>query len=167
MRDRLRSLQPPGVRPRPDCSAPASGLSVSIAWPRSTDGNCGNQPPDLDFYNRWSWTVGAGHRALPDSVHWDLPAALQRDDNGWANRRTAFDSPITRASSRSISVIGCIRLRPTTSLGHRHTRPRVWIFAPGLEKRAMAPRCHIIVAEPWVGRPAIRSARSNIDVAWS
>ena len=63
----------------------------SISWPRIQPTGAGEAlGPGIDFYNRL--VDGLLERDIEPFVtlyHWDLPAALQREHHGWADRGTA------------------------------------------------------------------------------
>src|SRR5882757_9456199 len=64
----------------------------SIAWSQiQPTGAAAINPAGLDFYNRLvDGLLKRGIEPYLTLYHWDLPAALQHDHNGWADRRTAL-----------------------------------------------------------------------------
>src|SRR3979490_1266864 len=74
-----------------------AGLGVgayrfSISWPRIQPKGAGCVAGSgFDFYDRLvDGLLARGIEPFATLYHWDLPAVLQREHNGWANRTTAY-----------------------------------------------------------------------------
>lgn len=65
----------------------------SLAWTRILpDGKNGPNPPGVDYYHRLiDGLLEHGIAPWVTLYHWDLPAALQIEQDGWLSRRTAED----------------------------------------------------------------------------
>jgi beta-galactosidase len=65
----------------------------SIAWPRIYPQGAGAVNPEgVEFYNRLIDALrAAGITPFVTLYHWDLPLALQLEQDGWLNRQTAED----------------------------------------------------------------------------
>jgi beta-glucosidase len=140
----------------------------SISWPRiQPTGSAAINPAGLDFYSRL--VDGLLERDIEPFLtlyHWDLPAALQHEYNGWADRRTAYRFAdyagliAARLGDRVHSFTTHNEPWVTATLGHEFG-----VFAPGLKNRAVATRAsHHCLLSHGLAAQAIRSARSNIDV---
>jgi beta-glucosidase len=68
------------------------GYRFSISWPRiQPTGSGAAVGPGIDFYNRLvDGLLERNIEPFATLYHWDLPAALQREHNGWADRSTAY-----------------------------------------------------------------------------
>src|SRR4029077_9492227 len=125
-----------------------AGLGVgayrfSISWPRIQPTGCGAVVgPGMDFYNRLvDGLLERNIEPFATLYHWDLPAALQREHGGGADRNTAYRfaeyaalvaerlrGPTPRAS-RSGSAIACARSRPITNRLSRRRSATNWAIS--------------------------------------
>ena len=140
----------------------------SIAWPRiQPTGSAAINSAGLDFYSRLvDGLLQRGVEPYLTLYHWDLPAALQRDNNGWADRRTAFRFAdfaglvADRLGDRVHSFTTHNEPWVTATLGHE-----LGIFAPGLQDRRVATQAsHNCLLSHGLAAQAIRSARSGVEV---
>jgi beta-glucosidase len=140
----------------------------SISWPRIQPTGSGEVVgPGMDFYNRLvDGLLERGIEPFATLYHWDLPAALQRDHHGWADRTTAFRFAeyaalvAERLGDRVRSFATHNEPWVTATIGHE-----LGIFAPGLKNRAVAMQVsHHCLLSHGLAMKAMRSARSNLDV---
>src|SRR5580698_1446016 len=150
-----------------------AGLGVgayrfSISWPRIQPTGSGEViGPGIDFYNRL--VDGLLERDIEPFVtlyHWDLPAALQREHNGWADRSTAHRFAeyaalvADRLGDRVRSFATHNEPWVTATVGHE-----MGVFAPGIKDRSIAMQVsHHCLVSHGLAAQAIRAARSNLDV---
>jgi beta-glucosidase len=141
---------------------------LSISWPRIQPTGYGPiNTRGLDFYDRL--IDGLLERKILPFVtlyHWDLPAALQRERNGWADRDTAYrfaDYAALVASHFSDRVRSfCTHNEPwvTATIGHE-----LGHFAPGVKNRGVAMQVsHHCLLSHGLATQAIRSSGENADV---
>jgi beta-glucosidase len=140
----------------------------SISWPRIQPGGSG--PPlqsGMDFYSRLvDGCLSRGVQPFATLYHWDLPAALQHQQRGWAHRDTAYrfaeyaHSIATTLGDRVRSIATHNEPWVTATLGHE-----LGIFAPGIKDRAVATQVsHHLLLSHGLAVQAMRSARPNLDV---
>jgi beta-glucosidase len=140
----------------------------SISWPRIQ--SLGIGPPlrsGLDFYNRLvDGLLRRGIQPFATLYHWDLPAALQNEQGGWANRSTAYRFAEYAAiiakelGDRVRSIATHNEPWVTATLGHE-----LGIFAPGMKDRAVAMQvAHHCLLSHGLAAQAMRSARPHLDV---
>ena len=121
----------------------------------------------MDFYNRL--VDGLLERDIEPFVtlyHWDLPAALQREHNGWAERSTAYRFAeyaalvADRLGDRVRSFATHNEPFVTATVGHE-----MGFFAPGVKDRAIAMQVsHHCLVSHGLATQAIRGTRGNLDV---
>lgn len=140
----------------------------SISWPRVQPTGSGEiNPTGLDFYSRLvDKLLKRGIEPYPTLYHWDLPATLQREHNGWADRSTAqrfaeYAAIVAqKLGDRIHSLATHNEPWVTATIGHE-----LGVFAPGLKNRAVAMQVsHNCLVSHGLAAQAIRSARSNVDV---
>jgi beta-glucosidase len=140
----------------------------SISWPRiQPTGSGGIVEPAMDFYNRVvDGLLERGIEPFATLYHWDLPAALQRDHNGWADRSTAFRFAeyaalvAARLGDRVRSFATHNEPWVTATIGHE-----MGLFAPGLKNRAMAMQVsHHCLLSHGLAIKAMHGSRSNLEV---
>jgi beta-glucosidase len=150
-----------------------AGLGVgayrfSISWPRiQPTGSGAVVGSGLDFYNRLvDGLLERGIEPFATLYHWDLPAALQRDHNGWADRTTSFRFAeyaaliAERLGDRVRSFATHNEPWVTATIGHE-----LGLFAPGLKDRAVAMQVsHHCLLSHGLAMKAMRSSRSNLDL---
>jgi beta-glucosidase len=146
----------------------ARAYRFSIAWPRiQPSGSAAINRGGLDFYNRLvDGLLARGIEPYLTLYHWDLPAALQRAHNGWADRATAvrfadYAGVIARhLGDRVKSITTHNEPWVTATLGHE-----MGIFAPGVKDRRIATQAshHCLLSHGLAAR-AIRSERSGVQV---
>jgi beta-glucosidase len=140
----------------------------SISWPRIQPTGSGKVVgPGIDFYNRL--VDGLLEREIEPFAtlyHWDLPAALQREHNGWADRSTAYRFAeyaalvAERLGDRVRSFATHNEPWVTATLGYETGR-----FAPGIKDRSVATQVsHHCLLSHGLATKAMRSSCSNIDV---
>jgi beta-glucosidase len=150
-----------------------AGLGVgayrfSISWPRIQPAGSGEVAGiGFDFYNRL--VDGLLERDIEPFVtlyHWDLPAALQREHNGWADRNTAYRFAdyaalvAERLGDRVRSFATHNEPWVTATVGHEMGH-----FAPGVKDRSVAMQVsHNCLVSHGLAMQAMRSRRSNLDV---
>jgi len=150
-----------------------AGLGVgayrfSISWPRIQPTGSGRVAASgIDFYNRLvDGLLERGIEPFATLYHWDLPAALQREQGGWASRDTAlrfmeYAAVIARRLGDRVSSFATHN-EPwvTATLGHQ-----IGLFAPGLKDRAVAAQVshHCLLSHGLASR-AIRSECSTASV---
>jgi len=140
----------------------------SISWPRiQPTGSGAVAGQGIDFYNRLvDGLLERGIEPFATLYHWDLPAALQREHNGWANRTTAYRFAeyaalvAERLGDRVRSFATHNEPWVTATIGHE-----LGHFAPGLKDRAVAMQVsHHCLLSHGLAMKAMRSSRSNIDI---
>src|ERR1700722_2915538 len=140
----------------------------SISWPRIQPTGSGEVVgTGIDFYDRL--VDGLLEREIEPFAtlyHWDLPAALQRKHNGWADRSTAY-------RFAEYAALVAQRLGDRVRSFATHNEP--WVtatlgyetghFAPGIKDRSVAMQAsHHCLLSHGLAAKAMRSARSNLDV---
>jgi beta-glucosidase len=150
-----------------------AGLGVgayrfSISWPRIQPTGSGEVlGPGIDFYNRLvDGLLERGIEPFATLYHWDLPATLQREHNGWADRNTAYRFAeyaalvADRLGDRVRSFATHNEPWVTATIGHEMGH-----FAPGIKDRAVAMQVsHHCLLSHGLAMQAMRSTRSNLDV---
>jgi beta-glucosidase len=150
-----------------------AGLGVgayrfSISWPRIQPTGSGEVlGPGIDFYNRLvDGLLERGIEPFATLYHWDLPATLQREHNGWADRNTAYRFAeyaalvADRLGDRVRSFATHNEPWVTATIGHEMGH-----FAPGVKDRAVAMQVsHHCLLSHGLAMQAMRSTRSNLDV---
>jgi beta-glucosidase len=150
-----------------------AGLGVrayrfSISWPRiQPTGSGAVSGRGLDFYHRLvDGLLERGIEPFATLYHWDLPAALQREHNGWADRNTAYKFAeyaafvAERLGDRVRSFATHNEPWVTATIGHE-----LGHFAPGVKNRAVAMQVsHHCLLSHGLAMKAMRSSRGNIDV---
>jgi beta-glucosidase len=140
----------------------------SISWPRIQPAGSGEVVgPGIDFYNRLiDGLLERDIQPFATLYHWDLPATLQREHNGWADRNTAYRFAeyaalvAERLGDRVRSFATHNEPWVTATIGHE-----LGIFAPGIKNRAIAMQVsHHCLLSHGLAAQAMRSARSNLDV---
>jgi beta-glucosidase len=140
----------------------------SISWPRIQPTGSGEVVgPGIDFYNRLvDGLLERDIEPFATLYHWDLPAALQREHNGWADRSTAYRFAeyaalvADRLGDRVRSFATHNEPWVTATIGHE-----LGIFAPGIKDRAVAMQVsHHCLLSHGLATKAMRSSRSNLDV---
>jgi beta-glucosidase len=150
-----------------------AGLGVkayrfSISWPRIQPAGSGAPlQAGMDFYSRLvDGLLSRGVQPFATLYHWDLPAALQHQHQGWAHRDTAY-----RFSEYAYHVAAALgdRVRSiathnepwvTATLGHE-----IGIFAPGIKDRGVATQVsHHLLLSHGLAVQAMRTARPSLDV---
>jgi len=140
----------------------------SISWPRiQPTGSGAINESGLDFYNRLvDQLLQRDIEPFATLYHWDLPAALQREHNGWADRNTAYRFAeyaaivAQRLGDRVRSFTTHNEPWVTATIGHE-----LGHFAPGVKDRAVATQVsHHCLLSHGLASQAIRSSRSNVDV---
>jgi beta-glucosidase len=140
----------------------------SISWPRIQPTGSGEVAgPGIDFYNRLiDGLLERDIEPFATLYHWDLPATLQREHNGWADRDTAYRFAeyaavvADRLGDRVRSFATHNEPWVTATIGHEMGH-----FAPGIKDRAVAMQvAHHCLLSHGLAAKAMRSARSNLDV---
>src|ERR1700682_3078794 len=140
----------------------------SISWPRIQPKGSGKVVgAGMDFYNRLvDGLLERGIEPFATLYHWDLPAALQRDHNGWADRTTAYRFAeyaalvAERLGDRVRSFATHNEPWVTATIGHE-----LGIFAPGIKDRAVAMQVsHHCLLSHGLAMKAMRSSHSNLGV---
>jgi beta-glucosidase len=140
----------------------------SISWPRIQPTGSGEVlGPGIDFYNRLvDGLLERGIEPFATLYHWDLPATLQREHNGWADRNTAYRFAeyaalvADRLGDRVRSFATHNEPWVTATIGHEMGH-----FAPGIKDRAVAMQVsHHCLLSHGLAMQAMRSTRSNLDV---
>jgi beta-glucosidase len=140
----------------------------SISWPRIQPSGTGEVlGSGIDFYNRLvDGLLERGIEPFVTLYHWDLPAALQREHNGWADRSTAH-------RFAEYAALVADRLGDRVRWFATHNEPWVTatigyemgVFAPGIKDRAIAMQVsHHCLVSHGLAAQAIRAIRSNLDV---
>jgi beta-glucosidase len=140
----------------------------SISWPRIQPTGSGEVVgTGIDFYDRL--VDGLLEREIEPFAtlyHWDLPAALQRKHNGWADRSTAY-------RFAEYAALVAQRLGDRVRSFATHNEP--WVtatlgyetghFAPGIKDRSVAMQVsHHCLLSHGLAMKAMRSSCNNIDV---
>jgi beta-glucosidase len=150
-----------------------AGLGVaayrfSISWPRiQPTGSGAVSESGIDFYNRLvDGLLERNIEPYATLYHWDLPAALQRDHNGWADRNTAYRFAdyaalvAERLGDRVRSFATHNEPWVTATIGHE-----LGHFAPGVKDRGVAMQVsHHCLLSHGLAMKAMRSTRANLDV---
>jgi beta-glucosidase len=150
-----------------------AGLGVgayrfSISWPRiQPTGSGAVAGSGIGFYNRLvDGLLERGIEPFATLYHWDLPAALQREHNGWADRNTAYRFAeyaalvAERLGDRVRSFATHNEPWVTATIGHE-----LGHFAPGIKDRAVAMQVsHHCLLSHGLAMKAMRSSRGNLDV---
>ncbi|HUA23892.1 MAG TPA: GH1 family beta-glucosidase [Steroidobacteraceae bacterium] len=140
----------------------------SISWPRvRPDGGAAGNEPGLTFYDRLvDGLLSRGIQPLATLYHWDLPARLQRESGGWADRGTAeafadyAGMMARRLGDRVRSFTTQNEPWVTATLGHE-----MGVFAPGVKSRATAMQvAHHCLLSHGLGAQAVRAARPGVSV---
>ena len=140
----------------------------SISWPRIQPTGFGQVVgPGIDFYNRLvDGLLERDIEPFATLYHWDLPATLQREHNGWANRDTAYRFAeyaavvAERLGDRVRSFATHNEPWVTATIGHEMGH-----FAPGVKDRAVAMQTsHHCLLSHGLAAKAMRSTRGNLDV---
>jgi len=140
----------------------------SISWPRIQPAGSGAiNSRGLAFYDRLVDGLLARHiQPFATLYHWDLPAALQREHNGWADRDTAhrfaeYAGLVARhLGDRVRSFATHNEPWVTATIGHE-----LGHFAPGVKNRAVAMQVsHHCLLSHGLAAQAIRAARVDLDV---
>src|SRR5260370_5461320 len=140
----------------------------SISWPRiQPTGSGAINASGLDFYNRLvDALLQRNIQPFATLYHWDLPAALQHEHNGWADRSTAYRFAeyaalvAQRLGDRVRSFTTHNEPWVTATIGHE-----LGHFAPGVKDRAVAMQVsHHCLLSHGLASQAIRSVHSNVDV---
>jgi beta-glucosidase len=150
-----------------------AGLGVrayrfSIAWPRvQPDGRGAWNQAGLDFYDRL--VDGLLERnILPYATlyHWDLPATLQKQQDGWYSRDTAYlfrdyaAMMAKRLGDRVASIATHNEPWVSAVLGHEQG-----IFAPGIRNRRVAYQVgHHVLLSHGLAAQAMRDSGTRADV---
>lgn len=144
------------------------GYRFSISWPRIQPAGSGAAlGPGIDFYNRLvDGLLERNIEPFATLYHWDLPAELQRQRNGWADRNTAYRFAeyaaviAERLGDRVHSIATHNEPWVTATIGHE-----LGHFAPGIKNRAVAMQVsHHCLLSHGLAMKAMRSARSNLKV---
>jgi beta-glucosidase len=140
----------------------------SISWPRIQP--TGGGPVcdlGLDFYSRLvDGLLKRGIEPYATLYHWDLPANLQREHSGWADRSTAYRFAdyaalvADRLGDRVHSFATHNEPWVTATLGHE-----LGHFAPGIKDRAVAAQVsHHCLLSHGLAMQAMRSSHGNLEV---
>ena len=140
----------------------------SISWPRIQPSGAGAlNEAGLAFYERL--VDGLLRRNIKPYVtlyHWDLPAALQHRQGGWAARDTAYRFMeyaaviARRLGDRVASITTHNEPWVTATIGHE-----LGLFAPGMKNRALAAQVsHHCLLSHGLALRAIREVRSSVPV---
>ena len=150
-----------------------AGLGVrayrfSISWPRIQPAGSGEVvEAGIDFYNRLvDGLLERDIEPFATLYHWDLPAVLQREHDGWADRNTAYRFAeyaalvAERLGDRVRSFATHNEPWVTATIGHE-----LGHFAPGVKNRAVAAQVsHHCLLSHGLASQAMRSSRSDIEV---
>ncbi len=140
----------------------------SISWPRiQPTGKGALNEKGLAFYE--GLIDGLQSRNIKPYVtlyHWDLPAALQLEQGGWASRDTAYRFRdyaaiiAQRFGDRVASFATHNEPWVTATLGHE-----LGLFAPGVKNRAIASQVsHHCLLSHGLAAQAIRGIRRDVPV---
>lgn len=140
----------------------------SISWPRVRPGGYGAvNERGLAFYDRLvDGLLSRGIQPFATLYHWDLPARLQRESGGWADRSTAeafaeYAGLIAaRLGDRVKSFTTHNEPWVTATLGHE-----TGVFAPGVRSRSTAMQVsHHCLLSHGLAAQAVRAARGDASV---
>lgn len=140
----------------------------SISWPRiQPTGEGAVCEMGLDFYSRLvDGLLKRGIEPYATLYHWDLPAALQNERGGWADRGTAYRFAdyaalvARRLGDRVRSITTHNEPWVTAKLGYE-----LGHFAPGIKSRAVAMQvAHHCLLSHGLAAQAMRSVRSDVEV---
>jgi beta-glucosidase len=140
----------------------------SISWPRIQPAGSGAPiEAGVAFYNRLvDGLLERNIQPFATLYHWDLPAALQREHQGWADRDTAYRFAdyaalvAERLGDRVRSFATHNEPWVTATVGHE-----LGLFAPGVRNRAVAMQvAHHCLLSHGLAVNAMRSARSDLDI---
>jgi len=140
----------------------------SISWPRVQPAGSGAlNEAGLAFYERLvDGLLRRNIKPYATLYHWDLPAALQHGQGGWAARDTAFRFMeyaaivARRLGDRLASIATHNEPWVTATLGHEFG-----LFAPGVRNRAIATQVsHHCLLSHGLAAQAIRAVRGDIPV---
>lgn len=144
------------------------GYRFSISWPRVQPAGYGPiNSRGLEFYDRLvDGLLERNIQPFPTLYHWDLPAALQNEHSGWADRDTA-------QRFADYAALAARYLGDRVSSFYTHNEP--WVtatlghelgyFAPGIKDRAVAMQVsHHCLLSHGLASQAIRSVHGNADV---
>ena len=140
----------------------------SISWPRIQPTGAGAvNERGLDFYERLvDGLLKRNIRPYATLYHWDLPAALQHEQGGWASRDTAY-------RFRDYAGIVARRIGDRIASFATHNEPWVTamlgyesgVFAPGIRDRAIAAQVsHHCLVSHGLAVQAIRAERPAAPV---
>jgi len=140
----------------------------SISWPRvRPEGRGAINEPGLAFYERLvDGLLARGIQPFATLYHWDLPARLQRESGGWADRGTA-------EAFAEYAALMAARLGDRVKSFTTHNEPWVsatlghetGVFAPGIRSRATAMQvAHHCLVSHGLATQAVRSARPDAAV---
>lgn len=140
----------------------------SISWPRiQPTGDGAVCEMGLDFYSRLvDGLLKRGIEPYATLYHWDLPATLQRERGGWADRGTSY-------RFADYAALVARRLGDRVHCFTTHNEP--WVtaklgyelghFAPGIKSRAVAMQVsHHCLLSHGLAAQAMRSSRSGLEV---
>ncbi|MGH8252878.1 MAG: GH1 family beta-glucosidase [Steroidobacteraceae bacterium] len=140
----------------------------SISWPRIQPAGKGAlNEAGVAFYERLiDGLLRRNIKPYATLYHWDLPAALQSEQGGWAARDTAYRFRdyaaiiARRFGDRIASFATHNEPWVTATLGHE-----LGLFAPGVKNRAVATQVsHHCLLSHGLAAQAIRAARSDVPV---
>ena len=140
----------------------------SISWPRIQPTGKGSlNEAGLAFYERIvDGLLRRNIKPYATLYHWDLPAALQHEQGGWAARDTAY-------RFRDYAAIIARRLGDRVASFATHNEPWVTatlghelgLFAPGVKNRATASQVsHHCLLSHGLATQAIRGVRGDVPV---
>jgi len=140
----------------------------SISWPRiQPTGTGAPNEAGLSFYERLvDGLLRRNIKPYATLYHWDLPAALQRRQGGWASRDTAY---------RFMEYAAIIARRLGDRVASFATHNEPWVtatlgyqtgqFAPGLKDRAIAAQVsHHCLLSHGLAAGAMRSVCATVPV---
>ncbi len=140
----------------------------SISWPRIQPAGAGAlNETGLAFYERLvDGLLSRNIKPYVTLYHWDLPAALQRAQGGWAARDTAY-------RFRDYAAVVAQRLGDRVASFATHNEPWVTatlghelgLFAPGIRNRAVASQVsHHCLLSHGLAAQALRAVRATTPV---
>jgi beta-glucosidase len=145
-----------------------NGYRFSIAWPRVQPLGSGPlNEPGFAFYERLiDGLLRRNIQPYATLYHWDLPIALQRSQQGWLSRDTAFrfadyaQIVTRRFGDRLASIATHNEPWVTAVLGHEQG-----IFAPGIRDRRVAYQvAHHVLLSHGLAVQAIRATGTTAEV---